>query len=211
MPIATVSFRSDAAAEVHRIAQVRMRRRVDDEAQMAMFEAGGPWIARIRRAAARRAFAGRIVLVWRVALEDAGGRMVESRLVPLAVDVAPARRRGLTRAGIGMLAARLADDTEQLVEQSGAAWRQEAAGIVRRFAAVRLAREHGIAAAAAASPARPPAYQPGLFDRRTERERRSIGALAAAAQEARVDRLRGVESFAAPRPRPPQLMLVFLP
>ncbi len=45
------------------------------------------WIAWARRPRLRRALSGRMCLVWRVAFEEPSGRLVDSRLVPMLVDL----------------------------------------------------------------------------------------------------------------------------
>jgi hypothetical protein len=55
------------------------------------------------------------------------------------------------------------------------------------------------------------AYQPGLFDRRVERERRLHAASASETEQAVAERLLSVEQLTAVRPRLPQLLLVVVP
>src|SRR5206468_8910492 len=53
----------------------------------ARLEAGGPRICRARSAALRAALGGRVLMLWRVACEDGCGRIAESLLIPVIVDL----------------------------------------------------------------------------------------------------------------------------
>jgi hypothetical protein len=211
MPMVMMNLRSEAAAEAGRIARVRTLLRDDDAVQLGLLEGSGVWIARIRRTETRQALGGRFVLVWRIALEDAGGRLVESGLVPVAVDLSREGRRGLTRSRLNALVAQLERETLPLVTLYGDEWQQTADRAVRCFTSARLERERAIARWLSPSSTTGRAYQPGLFDRRVERERRLHASSASETEQAVAERLLSVEQLTAVRPRLPQLLLVVVP
>ena len=83
-----VDLRAEANAEVGRLAMARACVRDDDHRALVQLEGHAAWIAWVRRTARRRRLGRPVWLVWRVAFEDLSGRVVESRLVPVVVDVA---------------------------------------------------------------------------------------------------------------------------
>src|SRR5205807_7943630 len=99
-----------------------------------------PLICVVRRNAVRRSLGARVLLLWRLAYEDADGRVAESALVALAVALS---------GGAGF-DARHADWSDasliSIVGQQGAAWHTAVEDAVRRSAATRMARERAIAA-----------------------------------------------------------------
>jgi hypothetical protein len=211
MAIVVTNLRAEAAAEAARVAAVRAFIRQDDARQLALLEGGRVWLAKARRGKARRALRGRIVLVWRVAMEDAAGRLVASTLVPVAVDVARHRRIALSRSKLHALVAELERATRPLVDRTAAAWQQVAVPPVHQFSSARLARERATARRMSTASADRHAYQPGLFDRRVERERRSDAVFAATSEHAMAERLLAVEELARITPRSPRLLLVLVP
>ncbi len=210
MTMVVADLRSEASAEAARVAQLRTLLRKDEARQLAALESGGVWLARVRRTGARRALRGRVVLVWRVALEDAAGRLVASKLVPVAVDVARQLRDGRSRSRLETMAAGLERAAQALVDVAAADWHDAANRMACQFHATRLAREHAIAPRISSSADRH-AYQPGLFDRRAERERQSETALAATLEQAMAERLAAAEQFLPAKPRASRLLLVLVP
>ena len=188
-----VDLKAAASAEVKRIAAARALVHDGDERTRAELEAGGPWVALARSTPLRRALRGRSLQLWRVALKDANGRLVDSTLIPIAFDASDTPT---------------ATDVAARVEQAAASWRDEATHTLARFAAVRLARERAIAAARERSVG---AVQPGLFDRRADRrysERFSAQASSADEEQARLDAIeRGTTVIA----QPARLLLVMTP
>lgn len=210
MAIAMTDLASEASAEATRVAQVRTVLRKDEARQLALLEGGGVWLAKVRRTEARRALRGRVVLVWRVVMEDAAGRLVASRLLPVAVDVARQLRGGRSRSRLEALAVELERATRALVDMAGADWHEAADQALCQFPSTRLARERAIASRATSSVGRH-AYQPGLFDRRVERERQSEATFAATLEQAMAERLAAADQLQLARPRPPRLLLVLVP
>src|SRR5947209_19174334 len=85
-----VDLRAEAAAEVQRLLRARAFAREGDEGAVAQLEADGPWITPARRPTLRRFLGRRLMLIWRVAYEDACGGRAESRLVPVVIDLSAA-------------------------------------------------------------------------------------------------------------------------
>jgi hypothetical protein len=200
VPIVMVDLRDAAAAEVRRVMRARAVRRDGDERALAELEGEGVWITRARRTTTRQALGTRAVLLWRVAEEDAGGRLVESTLVAVAVDIA--------RRWPGGVVQRLELEVRPHVDAATRDWHQAAEHTSRDFASTRIVRERAIASAIDAG-AR--AYQPGLFDRRAERERGDKAAAVAATQEATADRLASLERRVAIERRSLRLLLALVP
>ncbi|HEX3644423.1 MAG TPA: hypothetical protein VHT95_02380 [Vicinamibacterales bacterium] len=201
MKMISVDLRAEAAAEARRLTTGREWTRDGDERALLLLEAGGAWVASPRKARLKRALGGRVCLLWRLSLEDASGRSVESRLVPVLIaSVADVRRI-------------LADpDSDRVirshVEIESAAWREEAVRVANTFATARLAREREIAERP--SHARAPS-QRGLFDRRADRWRAAHAAALVAGQQAMRERVRAAEGAAAIALRPARLLLALVP
>jgi hypothetical protein len=207
MAIRMVDLRAEAAAEVRRVSRARAITRVDDERALAQLEGEAAWIATSHRA--KRALGRRVCLLWRVAFEDASGRVVEARLVPMLVDVtrggcetAPSRR-----AWIRSVLEQADWHARARIDVACDAWRREVVDIAGAFTATRLARERDIAASQ--QPASSGANQGGLFDRRAEREHRDRAAGMAESEQATRDRLQAAAGTIALAP--PRLLLVLLP
>ena len=167
MTLVTIDLRAEAAAEAKRLSRARAIVRPDDERVIARLEGDGVWIATSR--GAKRALGRRVCLLWRVAFEDGSGRVVESRLVPILVDVesGPRQRSPSLRAWIRSLLLRVDEPARARIDADCSVWRREVHSVANAFTAARLAREHAVAVS------RPPlpdtAVQTGLFDRRAER------------------------------------------
>lgn len=200
MTMITVDLRADAAAEARRLTAARVLLRDGDERALLRLEGGGAWIARPRRARLRRALGGRVCLVWRLSFEDASGRLVESRLVPVLIEPA---------ADLGRILSDPASDARirAHIEISSNAWRDEAVLVTRAFTTTRLAREREIAQRPSNAD---PLSQPGLFDRRADRSRQIQAAAFAAGQDAMRERRHAVEGAGAITFRPARLLLVLV-
>jgi len=204
MRMTTVDLRTDAKAEVRRLTRARALVRDGDEQALTSLEAGAAWIAMSRRPGLRRSLRGRVCLVWRVALEDTSGRLVESKLVAVLVEVqrgagrrSPSWIRKVLQHADGLMRARVEGECE--------AWRVEVMRVANAFSSARLRREREIAARADRSHL---ASQPGLFDRRTERSREVRASAAAESERVAVDRLRAIVASARIAPAPARLLLV---
>lgn len=209
MTMTTVHLRDEAAAEVRRLAGARAMLRDGDERALLHLEGDTTWIAMPRRARLTRALGRRVCLVWRVAFEDASGRLIESRLVPVAIEVsrlpANAERRewirSLLRHVDGLVRARVEAECEE--------WRAAITRVASAFTSARLCRERDIAGPCSASAADP--SQPGLFDRRIERSRHAHAAAVADAEQAAVERLRTIAAGETIVLQPARLLLVLVP
>src|SRR5471032_1830444 len=158
MTMATVDLRTEAAAEVRRLSAARALTRDGDERALAQLEGDGPWLMLGRRTPLKRVMGRRVCFLWRVALEDASGRLVESRVVAIVIDVTRLPRKAERRAWIRALAQWAATTAGE-----ADSWYAEAARMVDGFITARLSRERAIASHNAAVD--DVASQPGLFDR----------------------------------------------
>jgi hypothetical protein len=208
----TIDLRADAAAEAARLdaarALIRHSERQpagapgnpddsgSDEIALAQLDGEAAWIITARSPALRRRLGGRALLIWRVACEDASGRLLESRLVAIAVALSTGTRPR-RRARVETLVRALERETARLAERSCDEWRIVVEQTTRSFATTRAARARAIALIgrdAASS-----LVQPGLFDRRAERP-----------ADSSVARSRAIAPHTAARIRP-ELKLVVVP
>jgi len=212
MTMTTVDLRSEATAEARRLTNARALLRDGDENAARRLEGDAAWIAMPRRAGLKRTLGGRVCLVWRVAFEDASGRLVESRLVPVIIEVRPAkdelrrirdRRRwiqSLLQEADGLIRARIdtACDT----------WRAEVVRLADAFASARRRRATD---ARGAADDRPFVSQPGLFDRRAERAREANASAVADTERIAAERGYAIAASAEIALRPSRLLLVLAP
>jgi hypothetical protein len=201
MKMITVDLRAEAAAEARRLTAAREWLRDGDQQALLRLESGGAWISSARRARLRRALGGRLCLVWRVSFEDAAGRSVESRLVPMLIESTTDVRRLLADPASNAA-------IRSQIEIACRVWREEAMRVAGAFATARLSREREIEERPSHSSA---PSQPGLFDRRTDRSREGQGAAVAAGQEAMLERRRAAEAAAAIALSPARLLLALVP
>ena len=208
--VRTVDLRAEAAAEVRRLASARALLRDGDERALVQLEGDATWIAMPRRARLRRSLGRRVCLVWRVAFEDASGRLVESRVVPVLIEVprmpGKAERRAwirsLLRHADGLVRARVEAECEE--------WRVAVTRVASAFTSARLCRQRDIAGQSSTSSSNV-ASQPGLFDRRAERSRQAHAAAVAESEQAAVERLRAINGVGTIALQPARLLLVLVP
>ena len=209
MTTARVDLKADAIAEVKRLTMARAVCREGDRSGLASLEADGPWITKAHRSRLRRALGRNVLLIWRVAYEDAGGRLVCARLVAVAVALSTELPILSGREWIRTLLQQVDSEARALVDASVAGWREAVEAHARTFASARLSRERAIASRGPA--ARPAAFQPGLFDRRAEHKRELEAAIDADAGRERADRLAAVAQRTEAVARRPELLLVLAP
>lgn len=210
MTITLIDLRAEAEDEARRVSCARALIQPGDEDALAQLEGDAAWIALPRRPGVRRALAGQICLVWRVAFDDRSGRVVETRLVPILArvdrSIVQLARRRSSRVWPLLRAAEEAVRTQAETACDG--WALATGQTRHAFAAARLAREEAIARL----PQRPHVpSQPGLFDRRGERAAHAQAAIADGAEEAANDRMRSIGDSRAITRQPAQLMLVLVP
>jgi hypothetical protein len=207
MTMTTVDVRAEAIAEAIRLKRARALMRDADEESIVRLEADGTWIARSKRPRLRRALSGRMCLVWRVAFEESSGRVVESTLVPVLVDL----RRSIRRRSLAWLQSFL-QQTEDLVrarvEDQCEAWGNEVTRLASAHSSMRLKRERDIAVRAAGDRQR---LQPGLFDRRANRAQEARASASAEAERNAASRLQAILDTTQIAPQPARLLLVLLP
>jgi hypothetical protein len=187
MSITSVDLTADAKAEAARLSRARLVGNNGTDRDRRVADVDRPLIARARGGDTRRVLSGRWLVIWRVAYEDAGGRVVESRLVSLLVR--PAARPGGVRhrQWIRALLRRGDAQLRRVVDEAAQEWRAAVVDLHERFTSARVDRERAITACSCSEP-RP--FQPGLFDRRSERARRIASheaADAAGLARARID------------------------
>jgi hypothetical protein len=190
--IETLPLGADAAREVSRIAAARALTKAGDARMLALLEAGGPWIVPARRRRIRASLGGRTLTLWRISADDGCGRRLASTIVGAAVD----EWRGDLR-----------EHVRARVEQASQAWREQTADTHRAFIAVRVAREQ--LAPRDPSPSR--TFQPGLFDRRTERARLATAAADRGRDRDGASARAALEQAAAITFPPAELLLILAP
>jgi hypothetical protein len=192
----SVDLAVEAAAEVERLTKARGL-----AAGAGSFPPDGTLIGIARRSAVRRALGGRVLLLWRLAYEDSGGRLVESALVAVTIERSGARLdvRHAGWSNASLLA---------LVHDRCGAWCASVQDTVHRFTATRVTRERAIVAARATSTT---AFQPGLFDRRADRAHIAHSKDAAERGEQIAARMKAVLSAGAISLLAPELLLVLIP
>ncbi len=209
MALLIPDLRAEAIAEARRLAETRAFERDGDNAALARSEGAGPLITRARRNSLRRRLAGRVLLIWRVSCEDGAGRIAESQIVALLVDVeaAPCNRhhRGWIRAVLRDAEATLRD----YVEARALPWRETVAAVTDGFASAQIRRAHAITERLAGAPHRE--FQAGLFDRRVERARRAQANDAAGRRQHAQARVTAAALAARLSSRPCELVLVLTP
>lgn len=204
-----VDLRAEAIAEARRLAGTRAMT-VDGDADVLMqAEAEGPWIAVARRRRIRRALGRRLLLVWRVAFEDACGAPVESRLVAVTLELSHAVRGHLSRQRIEAIVRALEPQSRALIEADGRDWREAVDAVLGSFTSMRTTRERAIAVAAVTAAGN--AFQPGLFDRRAVRARGRATAAADDIGSAAARRLEGIARSTPIGPAAARLLLVLVP
>jgi len=217
-----VDLRAEAAAEVRRLTSARAFARDGDEGAVAQLEGDGAWITRARRPALRRFLGRRLMLIWRVTYEDACGGRVESRLIPVVIDLSAApgpwndgARAFQASVGTARKASWLTtllrevdSEVRARIDVDGREWQETVERVVRSFTTARILRERAIAVWLARTDGK--AFQPGLFDRRAERAQRLQAAANAESDRITADRLAASERFAAAARRPARLLLVLV-
>jgi hypothetical protein len=207
--ITAVDLRAEAAAEVARLQRARAICRTGDERALIQLDGASPWIAISRRRWVRRDLGRRICLVWRVAVEDSSGRIVESRAAAVLVSVSGPRVRSTPRrAWIRTVLRDLEASVRPIVESASDAWCAEAVRVASSFTSARLRREQEIVRS---SPAARVMSQGGLFDRRAERALRATAATAFERQRAETERLRTITASGSVARTPARLLLVLVP
>ena len=203
-----VDLRAEATVEARRLAAARAFTVEGDASVLAQLEVDATWIAIAGRNGIRRTLGSRLLLVWRVAFEDAGGARVESRLVPVVVELSHAVYRRRRRTWIEAIVRELEPQIRAQIDAACGDWRMAVETVAHSFTSVRIARNRAIALRAKATV---DAYQPGLFDRRAERARVQLAAAAADARSALADRRAAFGQSSVIGPRPAQLLLVLAP
>jgi hypothetical protein len=189
--IGTPSLEHDAHAEAVRVAAARMLTRDGDEQLLARLESRGPCMMRAGHARTRARLRGGSIMIWQVAAADASGRQTGSALIPIAGADANCVNE---------------DELLRFVDRAAGPWRKRFSDNHGRFINCLLQRERAIDVTrrlrhAARSRG---GFQPGLFDRRGEREH----LLDVAADAEQSQRLVALERASVLSFLPPRLLLV---
>lgn len=212
MTMTTVDLRIEAAAEARRLADARALLCNGDERAGARLEGDAAWIAMPRRASLKRRLGGRMCLVWRVVFEDAAGRFVESKLLPVILELRQgdgASNRGKRRRAQVQALLRDADGPIRAeVEASCDEWRAEVIRVAEAFASARRRRAWN---AAGLADERQAGSQPGLFDRRADRARDAHASAVAEAERIAAERRQAIAASAEIAQQPARLLLVLAP
>jgi hypothetical protein len=209
MRLEMMDLKTEAIAEACRLAGARAMTVEGDAGVLTQAEADGPWIAVARRRRIRRALGRRLLLVWRVAFEDAGGTPVESRLVAITLELSDAVGGHLSRQRIEAIVREVEPQSRALIEADGRDWREAVDAMLGSFTSMRTRRERAIAAATETVTENP--FQPGLFDRRAERARGHARAAAADIASAAARRLELIAQSKPIGPTAARLLLVLVP
>jgi hypothetical protein len=207
MTMTTVDLKAEAVAEASRLTRARALLRTGDEESLVRLDADGTWIAWARRPRLRRALSGRMCLVWRVVFEESSGRLVDSTLVPLLVDLRGFASRG-SLVWIQSFLRQADDFMRARVEKEREVWRIEVTRLANARASMRAQRERDIAGRADGVRI---SSQPGLFDRRVDRAQEARVSAAAEAERNAASRLLSVLDTAQIAPQSARLLLVLLP
>jgi hypothetical protein len=211
MTMVMTDLRVEAEAEVRRLTTARALTNDGDDGAVAWLEGDRPWMAAARGRRTRQALGSRVVLIWRVGCEDSAGATIESPLIAVSIGLTHVRRAWLSRRPIEALIRHLEPRIRREIDGAIALWQQTAEETVRSFAAARSARTRAVVEQLANRRTRE--FQPGLFDRRAEREQarderaRESDRVEASAAE----RAAALSSCGAIARRPPQLLLVLTP
>jgi superfamily II DNA or RNA helicase len=158
-----VDLREAARAEAIRLTEARARSTTDDERLLAALDTSGPWIARTRLRETRRRLGPRAVAIVRI--DDSHGPLSETSLVAMTFTIGSralecSRRNRALPAGVITQLNLMAEHALPRVQD-------ERTAHVGHCIATHLARRRRIIETLAV---RPSPVQPGLFDRRAERD-----------------------------------------
>jgi hypothetical protein len=209
MTMVMPDLRSEAEAEASRLTRARTLTQAGDDDAVARQEGDRAWMAIARGWKMRQALGSRVVLVWRVALEDAAGAAVESRLIAIGVDLPGAGRRRVTRERLEHVVRGCEPRIRAEIARATTGWQRDANQTARSFIAARTARRRAIAERLATAPA--PEFQPGLFDRRAERARDRSARQDTEAEASAAEQLQASLSIGTMAMRPAQLLLALAP
>ena len=208
MTMTSVDLRAEAIAETLRLTRARALLRDGDEPALSRLEGDATWIARSRRNGLRRSLRGRACLLWRVAFEEESGRLVESTLVPVLVEM-PRGADGRSTVWIRFLVEQADGLVRARVDAECEAWRAEVKRVASAFSSAQERREREIELAGQTDCGQPVA-QPGLFDRRADRSRQAHASASAEAERFAAGRRRAIHASAQIAPRPARLLLVLV-
>lgn len=204
----SAALRDAGVAEVARIETARLvaRRRICGDRVLEASACDGPLVVRSARARLRSALGSKALFVWQLACEDQAGRAVESCIVAVLIDGLP---RASTSAALKQTIRELTEHLAPSIDAIGKGWFDTAAAATTGLLEARLARERAMLASPVAAPSEE--FQPGLFDRRAERDHRLASDHAEALQRQLSDRIASIERLSSIARRAPALLFAVLP
>jgi hypothetical protein len=211
MKMTTVDLRTEAAAEASRLTTLRAIDRPHRSQPTSDLDAGGPSVARARNARTRQALAGRTLLVWRIGCEDPSGRTSANALVGMLVNLTPSPSGRDSRSRTRNFVNGIESCVPDTIERGFRAGQQAIGEMSSARARARLAREQAIARDISAIGGATPAYQAGLFDRRSERVHEVRTAAAEQIEHCVERRVASASAAATLSPSTPRLLLVLTP
>jgi len=158
-----VRLEAESTRERERLIAARAMRAANRRSQPP--ELFRPSIARARTPNTRATLGARVLVILRLACEDASGHTVATRLVPLLVR----SNAAISRQQPAVFDALLRALEPELLKCQDDEWQAQTAATIERFWRTRVTREQSIVRAFPADGRH--ALQPGLFDRRAERGR----------------------------------------
>lgn len=162
-----------------------------------------------RRSATRSALASRILVLTQRVIDDSCGRRVASHLTPVMVDLPRRLLRKEATIGIGQILRDLGRLEPEAGDPALSRWTTDTVRAHGDFWATRLRREAAMARTAAAAPDQ--SFQPGLFDRRANRDHLAVTELRAEVAGSLAQRLAAVERGATIEPPAEWTVLVLVP
>ena len=167
---------------------------------------GGPLVSAARNSRTRRRLGARTLMIFEIGVDDGCGRRVLSEAMAAWI-AAPGRPPGrISRHEVEDRLAGVLPQATALVNAAAAHAVSAAVSAASAFIAARAARERQIAITL-----EPPAFQPGLFDRRVHHAHAAAQAARQELADASARKLAALERQAALSVLPPALRLVLVP
>jgi len=199
------SLKAEGEAEAARLAHTRRLLGGNAAASAVILPANDMWLTFARTRTTRIGLGKRVLFLFRAVCEDGCGRLLESALVPVAVDWPD---DSSTRAALGDFVTRAAPAALAQARTAISIWRTHATLAARHILDARVVRERAIATLRDHVPE---LLQPGLFDRRVERQDLVAQRLASEHVDECGRRIAALEHACALSVPSPRLLLILAP
>ena len=204
-PVCLTSLTTEAHLEAERLTTVRRLLARDRVSDVVLPRPADVWFANARKAATRAALGPRALLMFLAVCEDGGANVLESTLVPVAVDWIHGRAAiDHVRGHLGAIEPAACIAVQEAITQ----WCDHVVRSTLHVFDMRLARERAIASLHEIAPR---LVQQGLFDRRAARQADILRAAASDAAAESTRRIRALEQAARVSIVAPRLALVLVP